>query len=294
MHTKHSFHIPVMGIGFTIDTPAKVAHLGIDSVVSLVDDELIEKMRKFYCQKFQRPYEEIKNTIDDFRAKRITSYLNILQELVDENFLLLKKSITNNSEKLNSYFDLLSSTSPLKKSFYELIEKKPTKEVLKQWLNTHLSSGSIDVNIMTKVDKENYIDNKKLPIIYNDAHAALRGFANSSLSSSVVLSAGMNPRLYGYMAEFHDFFPNKNNFLKKKITLKVSDYRSALIQSQFLAKKGLWVSEFRIDSGLNCGGHAFATEGLLLGPILEQFKTEKDTLTTTLHSIYQKALIITS
>ena len=37
----HSFHIPVMGLGFTIDTPLKVAHYGIDSVISIVDDDLI-------------------------------------------------------------------------------------------------------------------------------------------------------------------------------------------------------------------------------------------------------------
>ena len=46
---SHTFHIPVMGIGFTIDTPIKVAHLGISSVISLVDDILIEKIRKHYC-----------------------------------------------------------------------------------------------------------------------------------------------------------------------------------------------------------------------------------------------------
>ncbi len=40
----HSFHIPVMGIGFTIDTPVKVAHFGIDSVISIVDDIVIEHL----------------------------------------------------------------------------------------------------------------------------------------------------------------------------------------------------------------------------------------------------------
>ena len=35
-----------MGTGFTIDTPLNVAKYGISSVVSLVDDLLIEKMRK--------------------------------------------------------------------------------------------------------------------------------------------------------------------------------------------------------------------------------------------------------
>ena len=71
----------------------------------------------------------------------------------------------------------------------------------------------------------------------------------------------MNPRLYSYIENFEDFFPTKNGIIKKKIILKVSDYRSALIQGKFLAKKGLWVSEYRIESGLNCGGHAFASDG---------------------------------
>ena len=55
INRAHSFHIPVMGIGFTIDTPLKVAHYGIDSVVSLVDDILLEKLRKMYTNKFGLP-----------------------------------------------------------------------------------------------------------------------------------------------------------------------------------------------------------------------------------------------
>ena len=43
-YQPHSFHIPVMGTGFTIDTPLKVARYGISSVISLVDDVLIEQV----------------------------------------------------------------------------------------------------------------------------------------------------------------------------------------------------------------------------------------------------------
>ena len=143
---------------------------------------------------------------------------------------------------------------------------------------------------MTKLDKDNFINDEQLPIEFNDAHAALRGFANSTLESSVVLSAGMNPRLYSYFENFSTFFPDANNQLKKRITLKVSDFRSAMIQGNFLAKKGLWVSEYRIESGLNCGGHAFATEGYLLGPILEEFKEKKEQLIQSAHELMVKAL----
>ena len=64
----HTFHIPVMGLAFTIDSPIRVAHFGIDSVLSITDDELIEKMRAFYSTKFKLPYQEITTKIDDFRA----------------------------------------------------------------------------------------------------------------------------------------------------------------------------------------------------------------------------------
>ena len=70
----------------------------------------------------------------------------------------------------------------------------------------------------------------------------------------------------------------------------MSDYRSALIQGKYLAKKGIWVSEFRIESGLNCGGHAFATDGFLMGPIMEEFKTKKPELIDTLFEIFNAAL----
>ena len=128
------------------------------------------------------------------------------------------------------------------------------------------------------------------PIEYNDAHAALRGFANSNLSSSLVLSAGMSPRLYSYLEKFEDFFPDANGIVKKKIILKVSDFRSALVQGKMLAAKGIWVSEYRIESGVNCGGHAFPTNGLLFGPILEEFKQNRSTLLETCIGVYENAI----
>ena len=57
-----------------------------------------------------------------------------------------------------------------------------------------------------------------------------------------------------------------------------------------MAKKGLWVSEFRIESGLNCGGHAFATDGFLLGPILEDFKQNRLSMRKELEDLYCKNL----
>ncbi len=291
MKKAHSFHIPVMGIGFTIDTPLKVAQYGMDSVISLVDDVLLEKLRKMYSEKFEIPFKEISNKVDDFRAKRITSYLNLINDLAVEKFEALKNVSEEKSNEIKEYISMLPDYSTIKNEFEKLTKNNFNFSEIKSWAMKNLTMGSIDVNIMTKVDKDNYKKGEKLSFEYNDAHAALRGFANSNLNSSVVLSAGMNPRLYSYMAQFDDFYPNENGEIKKKIILKVSDYRSALIQGKFLAKKGIWVSEYRIESGLNCGGHAFATDGHLLGPVLEEFKEKRNELRTSIQEILDQVLI---
>ncbi|MFB9077542.1 hypothetical protein ACFFLS_01465 [Flavobacterium procerum] len=287
----HTFHIPVMGLAYTIDSPIRVAQYGISSVIALADDDLIEKMRNFYSTKFNIPYEEITQKFHDYRAERITSYLNLVDKIVKEKFENFKIELAESKTALESFMSMLPNTSDIKKGFQNLLDDGIAfKENIQQYIESHLFPGEIDVNIMTKLDKDNFVKNEQLPIEFNDAHAALRGFANSNLESSVVLSAGMNPRLFGYFENFKDFFPNEKNELKKKIILKVSDFRSAMIQGNFLAKKGLWVSEYRIESGLNCGGHAFATDGLLLGTILEEFKQKKEQLVQSAHDLMIKAL----
>ncbi|MFC6875825.1 hypothetical protein ACFQZF_06455 [Flavobacterium myungsuense] len=288
----HTFHIPVMGLAYTIDSPIRVAKYGISSVISIADDELIEKMRAFYSEKFDIPYQEISQKIHDYRAKRITSYLNLVDTIVKEKFESFKNELSESKEALESFITMLPNKSDVKKRLQNILhEGLVIKENIKNFLENHLHPGDIDVNIMTKLDKDNFNKNKQLPVEFNDAHAALRGFANSNLTSSIVLSAGMNPRLFSYFENFDAFFPDSSSKLKKKIILKVSDFRSAMIQGNFLAKKGLWVSEYRIESGLNCGGHAFATDGFLLGPILQEFKDKKDQLIESAHGLMAKALM---
>mgnify|MGYP006896870905 FL=1 len=294
MLEAHSFQIPVMGVGFTIDTPVKVSHFGISSVISLVDDGLAERMRKFYCDKNDFSYSEIDNNQEDYRAKRLTAYLNLINLIVSKNFKNLQKESFNAGTNLTKYFEMLPDSSQLKKAYRLMFQEKDEniKASLQKELKAGLVPGSIDVNIMTKIDKDNYTKKgEKLPTEFNDAHAAVRGYANSNLKASgLVLSAGLSPRLYSYLSNFNVFFPDENENLGKKIILKVSDYRSALVQGKFLAKKGIWISEYRIESGLNCGGHAFATNGFLMGPILEEFKQNKSELIREVHGILNEAL----
>lgn len=288
----HSFHIPVMGIGFTVDTPVKVAAYGINSTISLVDDLLLEKLRSFYSAKIGKEFTAIEKTEDDFRAKRITAYLDLVNEMVMSKFTKLKDSAFEKGSEIVKYLEMLPKNSDLKELYEKLMSMTSSaeKEALEGKIREGLVPGDIEVNIMTKLDTVRYKNGEELPAEYNDAHAALRGFAQSSLSSSIVLSAGINKKLYNYIANFEDFFPNESGRLKKKLILKVSDYRSALIQGKMLAKKGIWVSEYRIESGLNCGGHVFPTDGYLLGPILAEFREKRGELFTTCEKLYKKAL----
>ncbi|MDX9750300.1 MAG: hypothetical protein RBT71_04380 [Flavobacteriales bacterium] len=279
--SPHTFHIPVMGLGYTIDTPLKVAHLGITSVVSIIEDELVERMREHHARSSGEAYVPIPKPGPDHRARRITAYLDLLHRLVDGNVRRVRATpITPGSESA-LYFELLPDEAPLRERYHDLLHMPPgdARDRHEAALREAIVPGAIDVNIMAKIDPTNYdADGNALPPEQCDAMAAFRGFANSTLDAALVLSAGYNPRLYAYIATFPDFLPDAVGRLRKRVVLKVSDLRSAQVQGRILAKKGVWVSEFRIESGLNCGGHAFATDGLLMGPILEAFRQEREAL----------------
>ncbi len=287
----HSLHIPVMGTGFTIDTPLKVARYGISSVMS-VDDNLMEKMREYYSGLYQEPFTAIAKNAQDSRAKRITAYLNLINRIVKKQIAELKGSAFEEGTEITKYYDLLDDRSPLKQQYKKMLSlpEGTERQRLQASLRESVSPGSIDVNILTKLDREGFKNGEKLPREYSDALAAFRGFAESELDSAMVFSAGLNPYLYTYVENFDDFYADKTGEAKKKIIIKVSDFRSAFIQGKIFAKKGIWISEFRIESGINCGGHAFPTAGYLLGPILEEFKSRRKTFTRELFEFYRAAL----
>ena len=286
---SHTFHIPVLGLAYSVDTPLKVARYGISSVVSIVDDILIERMRQLYMERNNETFIPINPKEEDFRSRRITAYLNMIKNRVDEQFEKLQNESFDSGKEISRYFGLLPDTSPLKIKYEKMLHEpdEAGRIALQDELRSEMQKGDIQVNIMAKVDRMNVNAHGEQ---ISDALTALKGFAESELSSSVVLSAGMNPRLYSYLESFADFFPDSSGQFRKRVILKVSDFRSALIQAKFLAKKGIWISEFRIESGLNCGGHAFATEGYLLGPILEEFKLKKQEMIGELFGIYTRAL----
>ena len=289
MKSVHQFHIPVMGLAFTIDSPIKVARYGIASTISIIEDRLIELMRAHYYKERNESYFPITPKQEDYRARRITDYLDLVNRIVSEQTEKLRTSAFGVGSEISKYFDMLPSKSELRRLFEKMNSSDGfTKTTLEKIIRSQIAPGAIDVNIMTKVDKETHGNDDQAIPDSSDALTALRGYANSSLTnSSIIFSAGMNPRLFNYLERLSAFDARGHGEFDKKIVIKVSDYRSALIQGKYLAKKGVWVSEFRIESGLNCGGHAFATDGTLLGPILEEFKTKKKHLAQTLFELYK-------
>ncbi|MDH3397182.1 MAG: hypothetical protein OEM81_05040, partial [Acidimicrobiia bacterium] len=257
----------------------------------LVDDVLIEQMRQVHSERAGEPYREITDDDDDARANRITAYLNLIHLLVQRQMEVVKGLPFETDTDLTRYFEMLPE-GPLKGSYRQMLAAEDDRRAaLEAALRRQVVPGSIDVNIMTKLDRDTYLGKRKRPPEFSDALSGLRGFARSNLRSAVVFSAGLNPRLFGYLTEFSDFFPDEYGELRKRIILKVSDYRSAFVQGKYLAKRGLWVSEYRVESGLNCGGHTFPTTGQLMGPILEEFCARRSELIETLHTITNEALI---
>lgn len=277
----HFFHIPVMGTCFTTDTPLRVSHLGIDSAISLVDDRLLERIGTFYAKKFDIPYT-VYPSVEHARAKRIAEYLNLIHFLSEKNFRrVLAEPFTGNSDK-DRYFKMLPTDDPLRKRYLRMLSmpKGEMRSSEAQDLADTMQPGKIDVNIMVKLDRPGF----------DDAKEALRGYAESELSgnSSLILSAGINQALFSEMEKFPCFYRNADGCFDKKITLKISDFRSALVQGKFLARKGLEVSEYRIESGLNCGGHLFPSDGELLPVILDEFKEKKKLLCTQFQKAVEK------
>lgn len=272
-----------MGTGFSIDTPIRVGHLGIDSVISIVDDLLVERIRKHYCTEFGLPFHSISRNADDGRARRIAAYLDMVQEIVTRKFDDMRNASLAYSDEKRRYFQLMEDSHPLKSLYLRFASTadESEKRALEADLTAAMRPGSIDVNIMSKVDRLDPANE------LSDAVAALKGFVMSKVEAAVVLSAGFNPRLYSALASFQDMYRDESGKLKKRIILKVSDYRSALIQGKFLAKKGLEVSEFRVESGLNCGGHAFYSDGKLLPSILKEFREQRDQLKAELQPMVE-------
>lgn len=224
--SPHSFHIPVMGLAFSMDSPIKVACFGINSTISIIEDNLIENMRKYYYKESNKVYIPITTKEPDYRERRITDYLNLVQGLVSTKIEKLKISALEAGSELCKYFEMLPDGSRLKEKYLHLlsVENGQEKEALLLDLKEEIVPGAIEVNVMTKVDKDNF-DAAGVPKENgSDALVSLKAYAESDLdNSAIIFSAGMNPRLYNYLENFSEFDASAWGRFRKKVVIKVSD-----------------------------------------------------------------------
>ncbi len=252
----HKIHIPVMGICYTADTPIRVAHFGITSVISLVDDGLLEEYRMAYAERLGLDLGSPQTT----RIGRIRSYLDFVADEVERKFTrLCAERIDGGSDK-DIYFLMLPFNSRLRVEYDGVFAKTGLSRIAAEAaLTEKMQPGEIQANIMVGLNHD------------EAAFDAVRGFAASKVKGSLVLSAGVNLAVFEEIAKCKAFYRTRDKAPSKKIILKVSDYRSALVQGRYLAKKGLEVYEYRIESGVNCGGHAFFESGKLLLDVVREF-----------------------
>lgn len=287
----HSFHIPVMGTGFTVDTPLKVARFGLASVISLVDDVLLEQVHQYHANRMNLPFEPVPAGLDA-RMQRIRRYLDFLADCIAEQMRIIRAEAFTPESDITRYFELLPDGAL--RTAYEAMLAEPDatrKTAMQDELRTKMEPGMVEANIMTHPDRLAYDqDNQPLAHEFSTTMLALQGFAESRGEGAVVFSAGYSPHLYRYTSSFDSFFATADAPARKKIVLKVSDYRSAAVQGRFLAKSGVWVSEYRVESGVNCGGHAFLGTASTLPATLRDFRDRRDELVEQLFVIYAKAL----
>jgi len=152
-YSPHTFSIPVMGTGHSIDSPIRVGPYGINSVISIVDDLLVERIRKHYCMKFDLPYDNIPRSAEDGRAKRIMAYLNLVQKIVQGQFESIKSEPFFEDNEKAKYFELLPDTSNLKQMYNRLMgsDQGPKRDSLSCELSRLMRPGSVDVTSLARL-----------------------------------------------------------------------------------------------------------------------------------------------
>lgn len=269
----HKIHIPVMGICYTADTPVRVAHLGITSVISLVDDGLLEEYRMAYAERLGLDLGSPQTA----RIGRIRSYLDFVADEVERKFNRLCAGRFDGGSDKDLYFLMLPLDSPLRVEYDGVFAKTGLARLAAEAaLTEKMEPGEIQANIMVGLNHE------------EAAFDAVRGFAASKVKGSLVLSAGVNLAVFEEIAKCKDFYRTATHAPTKKVILKVSDYRSALVQGRYLAKKGVEVYEYRIESGVNCGGHAFFESKKLLFDVVREFVEKREELFETTRAMIAK------
>ena len=81
-------------------------------------------MREYHSRKKNIDFEPITKSVDDYRAKRVTAYLNLVDEIVYDQFTKLKNEPFEPETDICRYFEMLPEDSQLKQG-YDLMMEYP-------------------------------------------------------------------------------------------------------------------------------------------------------------------------
>ena len=95
--------------------------------MSIVDDELVERMREYHTINNNELFTPIPKSAPDARARRTTAHLNLVHQLASQQFEQLKNEPFEPGTDITRYFELLPDSSQLKQGF-ELMLEYPDNE----------------------------------------------------------------------------------------------------------------------------------------------------------------------
>ena len=241
--------------------------------MSIVDDALIEQVRRHHATRSGCALR--RHRAAGARRARAAHHrvVDLVHDLLERQMTALRALPFAPGNDKTKYFELLPDDTPLRAPTGRSARCRRDRERARAGdeLTRAMVPGSADVNIMTKLDRARAGPRRR--------RARARAVGRQGSAARVRgVAPRVGPRAVGrdepdavrLARAIPGVLPGRPGAHRQGIILKVSDFRSALVQGRFLAKKGIEIKELRIESGLNCGGHLFATDGELLGPILDE------------------------
>ena len=96
-----------MGVSFTNESPLKIGRFGIDSVMSLGDDNLLEDLRKHWAGKRGDGFTPIAKNAPQARARRVQAWCDLVADELDAQMLHMRREPMMPGLDLWRYFALL-------------------------------------------------------------------------------------------------------------------------------------------------------------------------------------------
>src|SRR5438552_2713146 len=93
----------------------------IRTIWDTIEDRLIEMMRSHYYAVVDEPYNPISTKEDDYRARRITDYLNLVNRIVQQQVEKLRNTAFEMGSEITQYFEMLPDDNTLKQLYRQMI-----------------------------------------------------------------------------------------------------------------------------------------------------------------------------